>query len=79
MSPSRPRRELSNPHDSLTGDGRPLGLVHVDELAPNVGQAGNHASLAGAIKVFEPGIAIVVHPAGVTPQMVLWVLAFAVA
>ena len=53
--------------------------MDVDELAPDMGQAGNLADIAGTIKVFEPGIAVGVHPAGIFGQMVLGVLAFAVA
>jgi len=41
-------------------------------------QAGNLTDRAIAIQVFKPGIAVGVHPAGVTGQVILWVLAFAV-
>ncbi len=43
------------------------------------GQAGDLADLAGAIQVYEPGIAVRVHPAGTLGQVILGVLAFAVA
>ena len=41
--------EFNNPPDGLVGDGRALGLVDVDELAPDMGEAGDLACLAGAI------------------------------
>ena len=53
--------------------------MHVDELAPHVGQAGDLPDPAGAVEILEAGIAVGMHPALVAGQMVLWVLALAVA
>ena len=66
--------------------------MNVDELAPNVGQAGDRADMAGTIQVYEPGMAVRCpamvclqtmrgggHPAGILGQMVLRVFAFAAA
>ena len=83
--------KLSDPADGLVGDGRALRLVHVDELAPDMGEAGDLAYLTRAIQVFEPGIAVRcplmvclqtmrggMHPAGMPGQMILGMLAFAI-
>ena len=56
-----------------------LPPVDVDEPAPDMGHAGNLADGAGAVEVFEPGIAVGMHPAGILGQVILGVLAFAVA
>ena len=70
--------KLSNPPDGRVCNGRALCLVDIDELAPDVGGAGDLADLAGPIQVFKPGIAVGVHPAGLFGQVILGMLAFAV-
>jgi hypothetical protein len=37
--------------------------MHVDELAPDVGQAGDLANGAGAVELLEASVTIGVHPA----------------
>jgi hypothetical protein len=71
--------KLGDPADGLFGDGRALRPVDVDELAPDMGHAGNFADGAGAVEVFEPGIAIGMHPATESGEMVLRVLALAIS
>src|SRR5690606_36366117 len=61
------------------GDWGTLRPVDVHELAPHMGHAGNLADGAGAIQVLEPGIAIGMHPAAEPGEMILRVLALAVA
>ena len=70
--------ECGDPADGLVGDGGALGFVHIDELAPDLGEAGDFADIAGPIQIFESGIAVGVHPAGIFGQMIFGVLAFAV-
>ncbi len=45
----------------------------------SIGHAGDFTNIAGVIQVFEPGIAVDMHPATVSHQMILGVLTFAVA
>ena len=71
--------ELRDPADGLFGDGRALRPVDVDELAPDMGHAGDLADGAGAVEVLEPGIAVGMHPAAEAGEMILGVLALAVA
>ena len=71
--------KLCDPADGFFGDRGALRPVNVDELAPDMGHAGDFSDGAGAIEVLEPGIAIGMHPAAVAGEMVLGVLAFAVA
>ena len=52
--------------------------MDIDELAPVVGEAGDLAYLTRAIQVFEPGIAVGMHPAGILGQVILGMLAFAI-
>ena len=52
--------------------------MHVDELTPDMGHAGDLADIAGSIEFLEPGIAIGVHPAAISGKMILGVFAFAV-
>ncbi|MFT5946929.1 MAG: hypothetical protein ACI807_001178 [Paracoccaceae bacterium] len=44
--------------DRLVGDRGPLCPMDVDELAPDMGHAGDLADVAGAVEVVEPGIAV---------------------
>jgi hypothetical protein len=64
--------------DGLLGDDRALRLEDVDELAPNVGQAGDLAHAARPIEFVEAGIAVGMDPALVAGQMPRRVLALAV-
>ena len=52
--------------------------MDVDELAPDMGHAGDFADGAGAVKVFEACIAVGMHPAAEAGEMVLGVLALTV-
>ncbi len=70
--------ELRDPGDGLLGDQGALGSVDVDELAPDMGHAGDLADGAGAVEVLEPGIAVGVHPAVVSCEVVLGVLALSI-
>ena len=65
--------------DGLLGDGRALGAMHVDELAADMGHAGDLADGAGAVEFLEAGVAIGMHPAAEAGEVVLRVLALAVA
>lgn len=53
--------------------------MDVDELAPDMGHAGDFSDGPGAVEVFEPGITIGVHPAAEPCEVILGVLTFAVA
>ena len=46
--------ELGDPADRFLGDGGALGAVHVDELATDMGEAGDLADLARAVARPEP-------------------------
>ena len=59
--------------------GEACGAMDVDELAPDVGHAGDLADGAGAIELVEAGIAVGMHQAAEAGEMVLRVLALAVA
>jgi hypothetical protein len=61
--------ELGNAFYGFLGNRRSLGFVDVDELAPDMGHAGDFAHVARAIKVIEPRIAIGMHEALVGSQM----------
>ena len=41
--------KLSDPANGLVGDGRALGFVDIDELAPDVGEAGDFVDIARPI------------------------------
>lgn len=71
--------ELRDPTDGLFSDQGALGSVDVDELAPDMGHAGDFADGTQAVEILEPGIAVGMHPAAVAGEMVLGVLALAVA
>ena len=49
--------------------------MDVDELAPDMGHAGDLADGARAVKVLEPGISVCMHPAAELGEMVLGMLA----
>ena len=79
------------PLDRLFGDGRALGFMHIDELAPDVGHAGDLADVARTVEVVESGIAVHcptvvclqtmrggMHPALVSLQVILGMLTPAV-
>jgi hypothetical protein len=66
--------ELRDPADGLFGDGGRLRPVDFDELAPDMGHAGNLADGSGAIEILKPGIAIGMHPAAESDEMILGVL-----
>ena len=70
--------ELRVTADGLLGDGGALRSVDVDELAPGMGHAGDLADSAGAVGVFEPGIAVGLHPAAEAGEVILRTLAFPV-
>ena len=70
--------KLGDPADGLIGDRGALRPVDVDELAPDMGHAGDLADGAGAIEVLEPGIAIGMHPTAVSGEVILRVFAYAV-
>ena len=59
--------------------GEPCDLVDVDELAPDMCHAGDFTDGPGAVEVFEPGIAVGMHPATVAGEMIFGMLALAVA
>jgi hypothetical protein len=71
--------EPGDPADGLFRDGGALRTVDVDELAPDMGHAGDLADGPRAVEVLEPGIAIGMHPSAEAGEMVLRVLALAVA
>src|SRR5690606_18599361 len=48
--------ELRDPADGFFGDRGTLRAVNVDELAPDMGHAGDLADGAGSVEVFKPGI-----------------------
>jgi hypothetical protein len=70
--------KLSDAPDRLFGDGGALGLLHIDELAPDMRHAGDFMDITGSVELVEPGIAVRVHPALVAGQMFCRVLALAV-
>ena len=57
---------------------RALGLEHVRELAPDMGQARHLGDAAGAVDVVEAGIAVGVHPTLVAGEVVRGMLALPV-
>ena len=63
--------ELRDPADGLFGDRGALRPVNVDELAPDMGHAGDFSDGAGPIEILEPGIAIGMHPTTEAGEMVL--------
>lgn len=71
--------EPGDPVDGFLGDRGCLGAMNVDELAPDMGHAGDFADSAGAIEVFEPGITIGMHPAVEAGEVILRMLALSVA
>ena len=52
--------------------------MDVDELAPDMGHAGDFSDRPGSVEIFEPGIAIGMHPAAVSGEVILRVLALAI-
>ena len=56
--------EIGDPLYHSLSDGRPLGLVHIDEPAPAVRHPRDFCDAAGPIQTFEAGTAIRLHPAG---------------
>jgi hypothetical protein len=70
--------ETGDALDRLLGDERAFGLEDVDELAPDVGHAGNFTDTAGPIELVEAGIAVGMHPALVASQVVGGMLALAI-
>ena len=71
--------ELRDPTDGLFCDRGTLRSVYVDELAPDMGDAGDLADGAGTVEVLEASIAIGMHPAAISGEVILRVLALAVA
>lgn len=67
--------ELRDALDDLVGDGRALRSMDVDELAPDMSHASDLTDTAGTVKFLEAGIAVRVHPALISRQMILRVLA----
>lgn len=53
--------------------------MDVDELVPDLGYAGDFRNGARVVEVLEPGISIGMHPVAEASEMVLRVLASAVA
>ena len=72
------RVELGDAPDGLLGDGRALRAMDVDELAPDMGEAGDFPDGALAVQLAEARAVVGVHPAGEGLQMALRVLAPAV-
>ena len=70
--------ELRDAPDGLVGDGRTLGSVDVDELAPDMSHAGDFTDTAGTVEAFEPSITIGVHPALILCKVILGMLSFAI-
>ena len=69
------------PGDALEGffgDDRALGMEDVDELAPDVRQAGDLADIACPKELVEAGIAVGVHPALEALQVAGRMLALAI-
>ena len=48
--------------------------MDVDELAPDMGHAGDFADRAGPVEVFEAGVAVGMHPAAEAGEMILRML-----
>ena len=71
--------ELRDPADGLFCDGGTLRAVDVDELAPDMGHAGDLADRSGPIEILEPGIAVGVHPAAEASEVILGVLTFPIS
>lgn len=71
--------ELRDPGDGLFGNRGTLRAVDVDELAPDMGHAGDLADCARAVEVLEVRKAIGMNPAAEAGEIVRRVLAFAVA
>jgi hypothetical protein len=63
--------ELRDAPDRLIGDRGSLGPMDVDELAPDMGHAGDLADLARPVKLVEPGIAVGMPPAAISCEMIL--------
>lgn len=61
---------LSDPADSLLGDGLSLGPVHVHELAPDIDHADDLADHAAPVQVVEAGIAVGVHRSSELGEMI---------
>jgi hypothetical protein len=55
-----------------------LGLVDIDELASHMGHAGDLVDIAGSVEILKTGIAVSVHPAAISGQVIPGVLAFAI-
>lgn len=53
--------------------------MDIDELASDMGHAGDLADGAGAVEILEPGIAVGVHPAAVSGQVILGMLTFPIS
>ena len=70
--------EFGDAPDRLLGDGRALRAVHVDELAPDMGEACDLAHGAAAVELAEAGVVVRVHPAGEGLEVALRVLAPAI-
>ncbi len=51
-----------------------MGPVGLEELAPDIGLAGDFVGVAGPVDVVEPDVAIGVHPAFLACQTTLWML-----
>jgi hypothetical protein len=70
--------EAGDASDRFLGDRRGLALDDVDELAPDVGEAGDLAGLVLAIELVEARIAVGMDPASIAGQMFGRMLAFAI-
>lgn len=70
--------ELRDALDGLACDGRTLSPVNIYEFTPDMGHASDLADVAGTIEVFEPGIAVSVHPTLIFCEVIFGVLPFAI-
>ena len=62
----------------FVGDGRALRGMNVEELPADMGHAGDLVNLAAPVQLFEPSIAVGVHPVGEVGQMVFGLFSLAI-
>ena len=77
-NPIPPRGQLRNPLDGLPGNGGTLCGKHIDKLASDVGHAGHFRGFTFTEHAVETGIAIRMHPALITRQVLDRVLTLSI-
>ena len=70
--------QLRNPLDGLLGNGGTLCGKHIDKLASDVGHAGHFRGFTFTAHAVETGIAIRMHPALITRQVLDRVLTLSI-